>query len=251
MVAHGLLIGKVVHCRMRPKRNQFTYGMYYLCVPLRALSGIKNAVLSIGKSNLFSFYDCDFANGSDSIESWVRVTLREHGIDDVDRIVLQALPRLFGYSFNPIVLYFCLRADGALRAVISEVNNTFGDRHFYISFHDDGRAIEKDDVLTATKLMHVSPFCEIVGHYQFRFAYSETKIGVWIDYYDEQGLLITTSVTGKRTTLNSKNLFLAFLRYPLITFKVISLIHYQALKLWAKGIRYRVRPKPHKTEITR
>ena len=99
--------------------------------------------------------------------------------------------------------------------------------------------------------MHVSPFVDVSGYYQFRFAYREDKIGVWIDHYDDEGLLITTSIAGKRTALNASGLLRAFFRYPLITVKVIVLIHYQALKLALKGVRYRRRPTPPSTEISR
>ena len=105
--------------------------------------------------------------------------------------------------------------------------------------------------IASQKIFHVSPFIEVSGHYEFRFAYSEEKIGVWINHHDADGLLLTTSMIGTRHDLTSRALFFCFFRYPLVTIKVIGLIHYQALRLVLKGIRYRVKPAPPTMEITR
>ncbi|NBO19747.1 MAG: DUF1365 domain-containing protein [Proteobacteria bacterium] len=251
-ISNGILITDVMHARSRPKANRFRYKVFYLCVPLDALKDMCCGVLSLGGFNLFSFHESDHGDGKTPLEPWVRGVLAQWGAKGADgRIVMVTLPRLLGYAFNPVTFYFCLDAAGGLRAVISEVNNTFGDRHCYISFHDDGRVITQDDILTTQKLMHVSPYCEVKGHYQFRFAYREEKIGVWIDYHDDEGLLLTTAMVGKRVPLSSGQLLGCFFRYPLITVKVIGLIHYQALKLFLKGIRYRTRPTPPQTEISR
>lgn len=252
MVNNRLLISKVAHARQQPKRNAFCYGVYYLCFALDELPLLKNALLSLEKWNLFSFYARDHADGK-PMEEWIRGVLREWDIPQADgRIVLLTLPRLFGYVFNPVSFWFCLDKEGKLRAVVSEVHNTFNDRHCYISFHDDRRPINPDDWLRAEKVFHVSPFMDITGYYQFRFVYGEEKIGIWIDYYTADGLMLTTSVAGKRSALTAGSLLRCFFRYPMITLKVISLIHYQALRLWLlKGIRYRPHPNPPVSEVSR
>lgn len=252
-LAGGLLLTQVAHARLRPKRNQFVYSVYYLCFALQDMPRLAGRLLSLSRFNLFSFYASDHGAGHGMpLEAWVRKVLADWGVMGADGpVVLLTLPRLLGYVFNPVSFFFCLDQAGGLRAVISEVNNTFGDRHCYISFHDDGRAITQDDVLHSAKMMHVSPFVDVTGEYRFRFAYRDQRIGVWIDHHDTDGALITTSLAGERLELNSGNLLRCFFRYPLITVKVIALIHYQALKLWLKGIRYRTRPTPPSTEISR
>jgi DUF1365 family protein len=249
---NGLLVTDVSHTRVRPKRNHFLYRVYYLCFALEDEAELENALLSREKWNVFSFFRKDYGDRKTAPLAWVRGLLAQYEMTQADgKVVLLTLPRVLGYVFNPISLYFCLDAQGQVRAVVSEVTNTFKDRHSYISFHDDHRPITQDDMLEARKMMHVSPYCEVKGHYVFRFAYREDKIGVWIDYHDEDGVLIHTALTGKRQELSALSLAGCFVRYPFITLKVIVLIHYQALKLWLKGIRYRTRPQPPLTESSR
>lgn len=250
---HGLIVTTVAHARLRPKQNRFAYKVYYLCFALEDMARIAGRLLSLGRFNLFGFYGDDHgAKGAMPLEEWVRKVLAEFGMGAADgKIVLLTLPRVLGYVFNPVSFFFCLDKAGGLRAVVSEVTNTFGDRHCYVSFKDDQSVIGQDDVLHSKKWMHVSPFVEVTGHYQFRFVYREEKIGVWIDHYNEDGLMLTTSMVGNRRTLDSRNLLYCFFIYPMMTFKVILLIHYQALKLFTKGVRYRVHPTPPDTEISR
>jgi DUF1365 family protein len=121
----------------------------------------------------------------------------------------------------------------------------------YVSFHDDQRVITPDDWMESQKVFHVSPFLEVRGHYRFRFAYGEEKIGVWIDYYDEGQKTLTTAMVGKRLALSDATLLRCFFTYPLVTLKVIGMIHVHALRLVAKGIRYHRKPSPPIQEITR
>lgn len=252
-LSNGLIFTTVAHARQRPRQNRFAYKVYYLCFALEDMAQVAGRLLSLNRFNLFGFYERDYGGkGAKPLDAWVKGVLAEWGMHRADgKIVLLTLPRVLGYAFNPVSFFFCLDTAGALRAVISEVSNTFGDRHCYISFHDDGRVITQDDILQSQKMMHVSPFVEVSGHYTFRFAYREDKIGVWIDHHDAEGVLITTSMVGKRQPLTSRGLVRSFFQYPFITVKVIALIHYQALKLWLKGVRYRTRPTPPHTEISR
>jgi DUF1365 family protein len=246
-MALNLLIAKVSHARQRPKRNAFSYGVYYLCFALSELAQIKKSLLPI-----FSFHERDHgAMDGTPLEPWIRHILEQRNIPEANGdIILLTLPRLFGYVFNPVSFWFCLDSQGELRAVLSEVTNTFGDRHCYLSAHEDRRPIAPDDQIRAEKLLHVSPFIDVTGYYLFRFIYRGAKIGVWIDHYNDEGLLITTALTGKREMLSAANQLRCFFRYPLVTLKVIGLIHYQALWLWFKGTGYRPRPKPPTKEIS-
>jgi DUF1365 family protein len=252
-VASGLIVAKVAHARLRPKRNAFTYRMYYLCLPLTKLAQAGALrVLSLDRFNLFSLHARDHEVPADGYEAWIRGILAQWNIAGADgEIVLLTLPRVLGYVFNPVSFWFCLNQSGALVAVLSEVRNTFGERHCYLSFHDDGKPIHDDDWMTAKKVFHVSPFIPVEGEYAFRFIYHEAQIGVWINHHDNDGLLLTTSLVGTREELDDRTLLRCFFRYPLITLKVIGLIHYQALKLVRKGIVYRRKPAPPHTEVSR
>ena len=252
-IANGLLIADVMHARARPRPNRFHYGVYYLCFALDELSKMGNALLSVNKLNLFSFFERDYGRKDNTgVEPWIRGLLAEWNIPEADgRIVLLTLPRQFGHVFNPVSFWFCLDKSGALRTVLSEVSNTFGERHCYMSFKEDRSVIDQDDWLRAEKIFHVSPFLDVTGYYLFRFAYRDDKIGVWINYHDEEGLMLSTAVVGKRHPLTALGLAWCFIRYPLVTFKVIGLIHYQAVRLWLKRMRYRPKPIPPITEVSR
>lgn len=249
---NGLLLAQVMHKRLAPKTHRLNYSVYYLCFPLSRLSQLANFFLSLERFNLFSFYQQDHGFQSQSPTVWIKQVLQEWQLDTADgEIVLLTLPRILGYVFNPVSFWFCLDQSGQLRAVLAEVNNTFGERHSYLCFHDDQRVIQAHDQLTANKIFHVSPFLKVEGHYRFRFAYSEQKIGVWIDYYDNEQKILATSLTGKRFPLTQRRLLTYFFRYPLITLKVIGLIHYHALKMIVKGLRPNSKPPAPSQEISR
>ena len=139
--------------------------------------------------------------------------------------------------------------DGGLRAVIAEVSNTFGDRHSYLCRKDDGSVITADDRLRAKKIFHVSPFQRIAGGYEFRFDIRPDRIGIWIDFSEGEDGLIAT-LTGPRRPLRNRGILAAALRRPLGSRRVLGLIHWQALKLWWKGARYRPRPVPPNREVS-
>jgi len=140
--------------------------------------------------------------------------------------------------------------QGRIRAVISEVTNTFGDRHSYLCAHHDHRPITREDTLSATKIFHVSPFQPVEGGYAFRFDIRPDRVGVWIEYATgNEGVLAT--LTGKRDALTNGSILRAALRRPFGSRRVLGLIHWQALKLWWIGARYRVRPEPPADEISR
>ena len=235
---------KVIHKRLFPKVNQFTYGVYYVALPLPA------AKLP---SRLLSFHNKDHGarDGSD-VGAWARNLLKTYGLDAlVENITLITMPRVLGYVFNPVSFFMCLDKDKQLRAVICEVHNTFGEQHSYFCANTDQAPLSPDEWLEADKLFHVSPFLPRNGHYKFRFALAENGLGIWIDYYDvEQNKQLITSLTGKFTPLDSVALSRVFWSHPLVTLKVIALIHWQAVKLTSKGIRYIANPLQFIEKIT-
>jgi len=248
-----LLEAKLFHKRFFPAENAFTYTVYYLCFPLRQLADLANRIFSLNHFNLFSYYEKDHGKKDGSSNSeWIAEVLTRYDITQADgEVVLVTLPRLLGYVFNPVSFWFCLNKNGNVIAVLSEVNNTFGESHNYLVFHDDKRPILPDDTITGKKIFHVSPFMEVSGEYHYRFAYSERRIAIWIDYYDKGRKMLATSVIGKRVDFSPHSLLYYFFRYPLVTLKVIGLIHYQAIKIIAKHITYRKKPQPPKEGISR
>ncbi|OJX13102.1 MAG: DUF1365 domain-containing protein [Caedibacter sp. 37-49] len=232
VVTPQIYTAKVMHKRLFPKKNTFNYGVYYLVLPLPAISipGI-----------LTSFHAKDLGERSGADPTlWVRGILMDYGLNKKTKnIILVTMPRVLGYVFNPVSFYFCLDDNNDLRAILCEVHNTFGEQHSYLCANFDHTPITSSCWLEAEKVFHVSPFLEREGNYKFRFDLRPDKLGIWIDYYDsQQQKQLITSLIGTFTPLTSKSLRSAFWHHPLVTLKTIFLIHWQALKLILKGIRY-------------
>ena len=252
MRAPAIAFGRVMHERVRPVRHRFAYRVFFLRLPLARLDACATRWFSIDRFNLFSLHRADFGPGDFAdLEAWVRGALLRHGIEGADgEIVLQAFPRVLGYAFNPIVLYQCHDRGGALRAVLCEVNNTFGERHHYLVAPCAG-SIQPDVELRADKQLHVSPFCRVEGHYRFRFGGTAPRTWSRIDYHDDAGPLITTAMHGREQPLDDARLLRAFFAYPLMTLAVIARIHLQALRLWLRRVPWFSKPAPPMKEITR
>ncbi len=251
-----ILFGDVMHRRLFPKINAFNYRIYYLALPLSQIQTVRS--LKINKFAPLSFYTKDHGDkNADDLNQWPRDILKKYNVTKANGdIILICMPRIMGYVFNPISYWLCLDTQHNLRAVICEVNNTFGQSHSYLCVHEDESIITPQDQMTAQKNFHVSPFLKREGHYQFRFDWrafadqdgKKPRFGSWIDYYAASGeKQLVTSLIGRFDPLDKKNLKRAFWCYPLVTFKAITLIHWQALKLIAKGIKYVPKP-PQKTE---
>lgn len=243
------MTGSVMHGRIFPRKNHFRYGIYYLAIPLSKLDKVP---IAYNRPGAMSFYDCDHGYGiKDGLERWARTILEENNIHLEGEIVLICMPRILGYVFNPVSFWLCHDKDGVLKAVLCEVHNTFGEKHTYLCVHDDGRAITHDDIMTARKVFHVSPFLQRDGHYEFRFDSTDEHFKVWIDYFDADGQKqLITSLTGRYQAMNKPACRRMFWKYPLITLKAIVLIHYQALKLMMKGIRYIPKPDQNLKRVT-
>ena len=257
-----LLVGSVRHKRLRPARNAFAYGVYTLRLPLRARAARlargthKNSLLfATNRVGLLSFHDSDHSAEGQTALQWIESMLHENGIHDATgEIFLHTFPRVLGYVFNPVSFWFCERADGSLRAVVCEVNNTFGERHCYLL--DPASGIRNGAPLTACKVFHVSPFCKVQGHYTFRFMFASPKCGkplrslARIDYDDGEGPLLLTSIAGNACPLNARNVLRVFFGYPLMTFGVVARIHWQALKLFFKRVPFLSKPTPPSANVS-
>jgi DUF1365 family protein len=248
-----LFFGEVMHSRLRPRRNRFVYRVFFLRVRVDQLDALRGPLLSVDRFNVFAFFRRDHGprDGSD-LESWIRSVLERQGVHGADgEIWLQTFPRVLGYVFNPVSFWLCHDRSGRLRAVLCEVNNTFGEHHNYLLTRPDTREIQPGDRLTARKVFHVSPFCEVGGAYRFRFRLNPTDCSIRIDYADALGPLLVTAVRGGQVGLTTPNLLRAFLLYPWMTLGVILRIHWQALRLWLKGVPFFSKPLPPAQETTR
>lgn len=247
--------GQVHHARTRPVRNQFTYANYFLMLPMRTLrqraaQGAQKGWVP-NRAGLLSFHDRDHGDGRSPAAggalAWLDELLHSQGIDDVQgEVWLQTYPRVLGYAFKPVSFWYCFRSDeagGGLRAIVAEVNNTFGERHCYVL---DAPQWEK--TARADKVFHVSPFCEVKGHYEFCFSLAhqdgQDRLSARVDHHDgAQGLLLHTRITGALQPLTRKSLRRALLGYPLMTLAVIWRIHAQALRLWRKRVPFFHKPE--------
>ena len=248
-----LLFGRVAHFRKRPAHHGFAYPVFCLRVPLTKIDELSGPLFGVDRFNIFSFRRRDFGprDGS-SLEVWARKILREGGVTEADgEIVLQAFPRMLGYAFNPIGIWYCHDRDGGLRAVICEVSNTFGEHHNYLVANADRRPIAANDWLTARKAFHVSPFCEVEGHYRFRFTERGGHHTARIDYHDRDGPLLVTAISGDEREITPGLLARTFFAYPFMTLFVIGRIHWHALRLWAKRVPWYRKPEPPLQETTR
>ena len=249
-ISPSVMFGKVMHQRLFPQTNGFIYNIYYLAFPLSQLNSL---ALPVNRFAPISFYSRDHAarDGS-SLELWARDILHKHKVPQADGdIVLVTLPRVVGYVFNPVTFWFCLDKAGSTRAVICEVNNTFGETHAYIAVHPDRRVIQNNDVLKGEKVFHVSPFMPREGHYSFQFQLGDERCGIRINYHDKSGeKQLVTALSGEFEPLGKKALRKAFWGHPLITFRATLLIHWQALKLLAKGCKFFTKPKQKKSRVT-
>lgn len=244
--ASGLYFGRVTHHRTRPKRHRLAYRIFMMLVDLDELPRLGSALrlFSHNRFGLVSFYDRDHGMGDgESLRTYVERHLTEAGMaPDGGPIKLLCLPRIFGYVFNPISIYFCYRRDGGLRAILYEVSNTFGQRHTYlipVRGQEAGLITQHCD-----KQLYVSPFMEMAMHYDFRVMPPAESVSVTVNAGDAGGLLIATCFAGRRAELSDRALLGALAAYPLLTLKVIAGIHWEALLLLLKGLRLTRRPPP-------
>lgn len=249
----AILFGRVYHGRLRPARHAFAYPVFFLRIPLSGMARAGRGIFSVDRWNLLSLHARDHGPRDGSpLEPWVRGELARAGVRHADgEILLQAFPRVLGFVFNPIAIYYCHDRGGALRAVLCEVSNTFGERHNYLLAHADGRPIAPRDWMRADKVFHVSPFCEVEGHYRFRFAGDAGRQSARIDYHDREGLLLVTWIDGKAEPIGARSLARAFAGYPFLTAGVVARIHWQALRLWLKRVPFFSKPEPPLQETTR
>ncbi len=247
--------GEVGHQRQRPHRHGFRYAAFCLRLPLDRLEALEDAGIARNRFGLVSFHDRDHGpRDGTPLLPWIRRLLADEHIDADGPVVLHAFPRMLGYVFNPVAFWVCHDRAGAVRAVLCEVSNTFGEHHNYLLAHDDGTPLRSGQTLAARKVFHVSPFCEVKGSYRFRFLFDGARWLARIDYYDgpvPAGALLQTRISGRASPLGSGAAGALLWRYRLFTVGVMARIHWQALRLWLKGARFFRKPAPPTRATTR
>ncbi|TDQ77565.1 hypothetical protein A8950_3717 [Dongia mobilis] len=235
--------GSVMHRRLRPKAHYLRYRMFYLLLDLDELPRLGGLrLLGVERRAIMSFRARDHGDGSGDLKAWVGGQLARAGLHFAPgRVRLLTLPRVFGFVFNPISVYFCHDLAGELRATIYEVNNTFGGRHAYVlpaSAHD--RVVRQQ----CAKALFVSPFNDMSGGYRFSLLPPGDRVALGIDQYDEGGSLLRAAFAGQRVILSDAALLKLLVIYPLLTIQVIAGIHWEALKLWWKGVPLQLEKRP-------
>lgn len=247
---------RVAHRRPGAPRYRFAYRSFYLLLDIDAIDDACAAspLLSRNRFNVLSFNDADHGahRHDQSLRAWLDGLLAEHAIDLAGgRVQLLAMPRVFGYGFHPISLFYCEHADGALRAIVVEVHNTFGEHHFYV-VHEHGAPIAWGTARHKNKQFHVSPFFDRSGVYRFHFAEPGERLGLGIRLFDREGenLRIATALSGERRALTTANILRVVSRVPFMTLKVTAAIHWQAFKLWLRGAVFHTKPEQNNSNVS-
>ena len=248
-----LYTGTIMHERRIPARNAFRYGVYYLFADLAELDELDKRLRLFGHNHaaLVSLQDRDHGPRDGSpLRPWIDALLAEAGIDlGGGRVCLLCFPRVLGFKFYPISLWYCFHADGTPLAILAEVHNTFGEHHNYL-LHNGGRPFEWGTKSEKCKIFHVSPFIEMDARYEFRFSEPADKLSVGIYDYVQGPLLLVVALSLEARDLTDGALARTVLRYGPVSARAWLLIHFQALRIVAKRIRYVPHPKPPEKETT-
>jgi DUF1365 family protein len=244
---------RVMHRRLVAPFYRFVYRVFYLLLDIDRIDETARGLrlFSHNRFNVLSFHDRDYgAQRPGALRSWAEGILLAARIDIAGgRIRLLCMPRMFGYAFNPISLWYCEHADGSLRAVIAEVRNTFGERHSYL-LASGGAPLAYLQPHETEKVFHVSPFFDLVGRYRFTLSEPGEQLRVLIHETRDGQPILDATVAGERRALTDGNVLKQVLMMPLMTLKVVAGIHWEALKIWLRGAKFHKKPAPPKLEVT-
>ena len=241
--------GEVTHTRFKPVRHFLKYKTFSLFIDLDEIRLLDKSIgiFSYNKFNIFSFYSKDHGDRDGKcLKEWVLRNIRKFKIgENITKIKILCYPRIFGYVFNPLSIFYCYEND-KLRVIFYEVKNTFNEQHTYIFKIKD----EKKIAQKCKKKFYVSPFMDMETHYNFQLLNPSEKLSVFIKQTDSKGTILTATQTGFKKELSFKQLIINFFKYPLMTVKIISSIHFEALLLWKKGAIYRKRNTKLKNNLS-
>ena len=242
--------GRVMHQRLKPLRHRLQYRMFTLLLDIDELPALDARLqcFSVGRFNLFSFRPDDHGDGTakdvPALRAQVDARLALAGLPIGGAVRLLAMPRILGYAVNPLSVWFCHAPDGPLRAIVYEVNNTFGERHSYLLGGDeaqrDGPLVEQ----CSGKRLYVSPFLGVALEYRFRIEPPRERLSIGVSVHDsgDGSAVLNARLDAARTPLTDGALLRLLVTHPLLTLKVVAGIHWEALRLWLKGARLHDRP---------
>ena len=241
--------GEVTHTRFKPVRHFLKYKTFSLLIDLDEINLLDKSIgiFSHNKFNIFSFYDKDHGDrDGGNLKDWVISNLKKFQIkENITNIKVLCYPRILGYVFNPLSIFYCYEKE-KLVAIFYEVKNTFNEQHTYIfKIKNNEEIIQK-----CRKKFYVSPFMDMETFYNFKLLNPNDKLSVFIKQTDADGTILTATQTGDKKEFSFKQLAINFIKYPLMTIKIISSIHYEALLLWKKGAIYRKREVKLKNNLS-
>jgi DUF1365 family protein len=244
--AAALYFGEVMHARLKPMGHRFSYRVMSLLMDLDRLEAAdrQSPLFGVNRAALYSFREKDHGERDGSrLRLYVQRRAAERGVDLTGgRVLLLCYPRLFGFTFNPLSVYFCYRAGGELALIIYEVRNTFGEIHAYVLPVKPGELSDAGVRQQQDKLFYVSPFIEMAMRYHFRVLPPGERVKLRILETDREGPLLAATFSGRRRALTTAALLRSFFSLPLVSVKIVAAIHWQALRLWLKGTRMVPRP---------
>jgi uncharacterized protein len=232
--------GIVKHQRFKPIEHSLNYKTFSILIDLDEIESLSRniSIFSLNKFNIFSFYNLDHGprDGS-SLKDWVSHNIKKFKIsENITKIKLLCYPRIFGYVFNPLSVFYCYEKNN-LKAIFYEVKNTFNEQHTYIFKIKNNEKIEQK----CKKKFYVSPFMDMETYYNFKLLNPKEKLSIFIRQTNGVETILTATQTGDKKEFSFKQLVINFFKYPLMTIKIISSIHYEAFFLWKKGAVYRKR----------
>ena len=241
--------GVVTHKRFKPVKHFLKYKTFSFFIDLDEIEKLdkNNIIFSFNRFNIFSFYNKDHGDrDGKSLKNWVMDNLIKFKISEkINKIKLLCYPRIFGYVFNPLSIFYCYQNE-KLKVIFYEVKNTFNEQHTYIFRVNDSNIVTQK----CKKKFYVSPFMNMDTYYNFRLLNPDDKLSVSIEQTDKKDTILNAVQTGERKDFNLKQLVVNFFKYPLMTIKIISAIHFEALLLWKKGAIYRKRDKKIKNNLS-
>lgn len=245
--AATLYPGEVMHARLKPFGHRFVYRVFSLLIDVDRLeeAGRMSAFLSVDRANLCSFRQADHVERQgETVRDYADRLLAGAGVEPAARILLLCYPRIFGYVFNPISVYFCYDEGGRLTALIYAVRNTFGQRHTYVAPLLEGQWSDAGIRQERAKLFHVSPFVGMEARYHFRVLPPGRVVRLRIHETEQGEPLLSATFAGEARALGTASMSANLLKFPFMTWKIVAGIHWEALKLWLKGARFRRSPPP-------